>query len=503
MDRPTTRFAMTWLVILGFCAAGAADSARGEFSKKVEDSMGRAEQFINSQQQKDGTWEEAGQPRSVVTATAVMALLDAGESDQQPRIKPAIEFLKQATLDEPLMVARHLPLLRFLERGNRGRETSIKQLAYVSALYGNREQPWPTTQRTQMDVPTSAELLLSLRDDVAACTPTPQHIKWRKNMRQAWLAGQNADGGWGDFLGKTLTIEGTLAGIAAVLELQDTLLILGAEGDILEDQKSLDRAYRWLGDGGRLREIRSCRALYLLSRAGCASGRKRFGEVDWYGEMARRLVETQHQDGSWGENPASPLVNTCLGLTFLARSREPIALCKLRWGDDRPGEAPPWNRRSQDAANLAAWMGRQLCHNFFGWQAVSLKQVDDLHDGTILYISGKDALRFSPEEDATLRRYLEDGGIIVGNVEEAGATFAESFKALGIRLYPGRSFRPLPDDHPICKHIVARRRFLKRVPNVLALGNDSRLLMLLFDRDDPGLLWHHGRFDRAKRQRGN
>ncbi len=55
--------------------------------------------------------------------------------------------------------------------------------------------------------------------------------------------------------------------------------------------------------------------LYGIERLCAIAGRERIGGHDWYAEGARKLVEIQHDDGSWG-GPA----DTCFALLFLRRA---------------------------------------------------------------------------------------------------------------------------------------------------------------------------------------
>jgi hypothetical protein len=55
--------------------------------------------------------------------------------------------------------------------------------------------------------------------------------------------------------------------------------------------------------------------LYGLERACAIGDRRKLGDRDWYKECAARLVEVQHDNGSWGDVP-----KTCFALLFLRLS---------------------------------------------------------------------------------------------------------------------------------------------------------------------------------------
>ena len=73
-----------------------------------------------------------------------------------------------------------------------------------------------------------------------------------------------------------------------------------------------------------------------------------------------------------------------------------------------------WNQRPRDVANIVRWTGSQMERDL-NWQIVNLKvPVDELHDAPILYISGDQELKFTDEEAAKLKQFVEGGGLIFG-----------------------------------------------------------------------------------------
>src|SRR5262249_10184258 len=149
-----------------------------------------------------------------------------------------------------------------------------------------------------------------------------------------------------------------------------------------------------------------------------------FGNVDWYHVGVDYLVKNQNDDGSWGaqddhSNPKK-IPDTCFGLMFLIRGRAPVAFNKLDYNVTGPGDRqlpPTWNQRPRDIANATRWIGKQMERDL-NWQIVNLQaDVADLHDAPILWISGKETLNFTAAEEAKLKQFVEQGGLIVGHAD--------------------------------------------------------------------------------------
>ncbi len=71
---------------------------------------------------------------------------------------------------------------------------------------------------------------------------------------------------------------------------------------------------------------------------------------------------------------------------------------------------------------------------------------ENLRAYPILYATGHGTIKFSPEERAILRAYLEDGGFFFIN-DSYGMD--ASVRAMVHDLFPERPFEELPNDHPI------------------------------------------------------
>ena len=134
-------------------------------------------------------------------------------------------------------------------------------------------------------------------------------------------------------------------------------------------------------------------------------------------------------------------------------------------------------------------MGKQA-ERFYNWQIVNLKvDPDELFDAPILYIAGSDPLGFNKDEQAKLRKYAEDGGIILGHADCDKEAFAKSFRDLGKQLFPGYEFRVMPANHPIFTRQQFNTNRWKSRPVVYELSNGVRSLMILIPKGDPARKW--------------
>jgi len=67
----------------------------------------------------------------------------------------------------------------------------------------------------------------------------------------------------------------------------------------------------------------------------------------------------------------------------------------------------------------------------------------------ILYITGHQALGLSPEQRVRLREFLVSGGTVFANACHGDQRFVAALKAEMAQVFPGKSFSPLPPDHPV------------------------------------------------------
>jgi hypothetical protein len=243
--------------------------------------------------------------------------------------------------------------------------------------------------------------------------------------------------------------------------------------------------------------------MYGIERIGAASGYKHFAEHDWYSDLARRLLNSQTPEGTFWcveYSGSGPIDCTSFGLLFLTRGRAPVMMNKLDYHQLAVQGVVPepanWNERPRDIASLTAYCGRQA-ETFLQWQIVNLKaSPEDLHDAPVLYMGGNLELKLGADEVAKLKRFVQEGGMILGNADCGRDTFAKSFEGMGRAMF-GRRFRDLPADHPIFTHEQFPAVSWRTRPKLRGLSNGVRELMVLIPEADAARYWQDPRMVKA------
>lgn len=504
------------------CPLGRPCRAAVVAPEKIDQAIAGAKRYLYSRQQPEGYWEPGnvrigndhdwkdmqGDTYGGYTALCTYALLASGETPNNPRIKPAVEFLKRADLIGTYAVAMRcqvwllIPhdteemrlLIRkdadFLFRGLNSGGEGVKNKGLWDYLgKGDRVDHsvsqygvlglWACQQTGVIDVGTE---------------------RW-KLLEDAWRRDQYPDGGW-DYgtMSAAETPSMTAAGVATLFITQDYLHTeqgVACDGNIANTW--IDRGIAWLDkhytDAGPLNTY----TMYGVERIGAASGLRFLAGRDWYNEYADELVHGQEKDGSWQSSTyagAQPLDATAFALLFLSRGREPVLMNKLRYRTSTPATTQPvegnWNERPRDVANLARFVGRAT-ERFFNWQIVTLDADPvDLHEAPVLYLGGNEPVKFTDEDNRRIRQFIEQGGMVLGNADCGRQGFSTGFQELGKSLFP-YPFRQLPSSHPIYTHQQFAASRWRSEPRLLAMSNGVRELMILIPDADAARWWQSAR----------
>ncbi len=485
------------LTVLAPCADAAT-------VQQIEEAIAKAKSFLYSQQTEAGFWPGLPNEDSIIwrtnnTAVATYALLAVREDPQYPRIKRAIEYLKDADLDSIYALSLRCQIWSLLSRKqqqslqqaiSRDFKTLVSAVNTKGPSKGLYHYHWPASG--QWDHSCSQFGVLGMW----ACTQMGIEVplSYWQMVDTAWRLTQGADGGWAYNIrqpdSSKTSAHMTAAGVATLFITQEFVRAsAGLDGRNPPPDPNQEAGLRWISEHlDASFKGYTIYGMYGLERIGLASGRKYFGTIDWYKLGADLLVKGQTPEGTWSDYGTVP--GTSLGMVFLHRGRSPVVLNKLEYGEVRSGKgaASSWNQRPRDAANFVRWASRQLERDL-NWQIVNLEvSPDDLHDAPILYISGNQTLAFGEESRAKLKQFVEAGGLILGNANGGSSEFTESFRALGTALF-NYEFRELPENHCIYTNEQFSATRWRNKPGVLGLSNGARELMLLLPRSDPARAW--------------
>jgi hypothetical protein len=512
VGRIATVVCLTAVVV---CARLSMAATPGE----VQNAVDKAVRYLYVQQ-RGGDWESSRRARKIVspaqdqpggmTVTATYALLSVGERRDVPLLSMAIRYLQSYDFTSVYTLGMRCQVWRMLLPDaqvkaalRRDGRLLVKSVSSETGMYDSRVDG----QSGPPDHGVSQYGVLG----AWACAQEGLEIptSYWQNVDSGWRKAQHSDGSWN--YGKTptdkaQTLPMTAAGLATLFIAQDALSMgvsPSSKGNVSDPQ--IDSGLAWLG--AHFTEVFKSKyqyyTLYELEELGSASGRKYFGNTDWYAQGADYLVRSQKSDGSWN----STVADTALSLLFLTHGRAPVGMNKLEYfsstgaGGAEGGRAEgDWNQRPRDLANFDRWMGKQVeLDRLLNWQVVDLNApAADLHEASILYVTGDKALGLDQADKLKIKTFIEQGGMVLFNADGGSAQFSMSVKQLAAELFPGiGEFRELPMDHCILK----REQFLgsawKDPPTILGLSNGVRELMILLPKADASQAWQ-GQFTSSK-----
>jgi hypothetical protein len=559
---------LVWSVVGVIVLSASSSSLRAATPQQVDKAIKKGVDWLYSQQNDKGNWEgtpgpgpdarkEQAKPEGGQwgghSAIATYALLDAGESWRDKRVRDALEWLNRAPMIGTYAVALRAQCWQYLPQSPGVKSAAQRDCGMLlngMKSKGDARGMWAylvsdgNSQR--YDHSTTQIALLGVWAANQAGREVP--IAFWRESETAWRNHQNTDGGWG-YIYKGENEQGkskmsmTLAGVATLFIAQDYVHAndgINCRGNSFDDR--LVVGTRWIRDN-ITEGVGGGYALYGMERVGIASGFKYFGDYDWYARGADHFVRGQKADGSWG-NGSIP--ETAFAVIFLSRGRAPVIINKFEYElegkappapkpvpviakpaapvrpaaqpkgrnapVERPADPPPpppepekrdndntyeanWSQRPRDVALFTRWM-TDVTERKLNWQIVSNRNgIDDLHDAPVLFMAGNQRLALPKETVDKLRQYIEEGGLLFGHADCASKEFTESFVALGKQLFPAYEFRELPADHPIYTRQQYLRKNWKNPPSVIGLSNGARELMITLPGSDIARNWQQGNYN--------
>lgn len=426
-------------------------------------------------------------------ALACWALLKAGESYQNPRIRRRLNWVMSS--DAPFTYDRgmraqmlvNLPADRWSPWVRRDAQWLIAALD-EDGMYS---EGW-TGDKGKADVGDHANsqygslgLWALQRAGYAVPQKTWQAIDqhWRGSQDGStggWSIGGSASNANANSGARNRVSAPMTAGGVAVLAMTDRFLNgpkyveLGKQKPDSNLQNGLDWLNKNFSLDDKAEESDFYYYMWTMQQVGHASGYRTFNKVDWYRQVTARLLNLQQKDGTW-IGPQGPMLSTGFGLLYLARANDPLAVCKLRYSGN-------WNNRPHDLLNWVEWASDEYECSLF-WQIVdATAPLNEMIESRMLYLAGDKEFELSQAEVAGVKRYLDAGGLLVLTPEGSNPNgFLKSADRLLKSVYgETASFGDLPEEHPILK--LHRNLPASRIPTAI-YDNGVRPLMVLFRQD--------------------
>jgi hypothetical protein len=454
------------LVLVFVVAVLVAVPAQGEITAdQVREAIERGVAYLEREQREDGSWgDPVGYPGGA-TSLCTLALLNCGVPAQDKHVQNAVNYLRkikpQRTYSTALQTmvfcaAEPSTNLNLIRRNALWLEDNQKRSGPMAGSWAYPE--------AEGDNSNSQFALLALHEAERVGAKVSDRT-WELAYRY-WIEGQNPNGSWGYKPLTPGTGSMTCAGIAALVITSDRLNRGDAEADgdqvmccgEQKDNAPLDRALGWMGRNFSVHTNPGSRGaqgwlfyyLYGLERTGRLTNQRLLGGHDWYREGADLLVNMQDQlSGYWkgtGHAEEEPHLATSLALLFLAKGRRPVLCAKLK---HEP--LNDWNHHRSDLSNLTSYVETHWQRDLT-WQVIdtATANTEDLLEAPVLYLCGSAAPKFSDEQVASLRAYINHGGFILAEANCEGTNFETGFEKLVRRMFPEPEYRlhDLPLDHP-------------------------------------------------------
>lgn len=477
--------AVVFACVVGFLEPSGIQAQGNALTEQaVLKSIVSGQKALIVQQGANGAWNSADHVVGT-TALATLSLLNCGLSPDDAPVRKALDYLRSIPDPTGNSETYETSLMLMVFAAARDPDDRLRMRRLVARLegsqktFGDMKGCWTySTEGALIDSGDHSNgqfAVLGLYEAAMAGIPVDREV-W-ESAREHWERTQCGDGGWGyGDRGNDSTGSMTVAGIAvqvmtsAMLRDDDEL---DADGNPScctkpEIDESIERGLRWManhfsvarnpgGSGGWKYYY-----LYGLERAGRLSGRRFFGENDWYRAGARQLIGMQNKrTGQWDSGGATDAsVSTCFALLFLSKGLAPVLINKLKYGPDvvRKDDADDWNRQPNDIRNLTSRLtGAEGWPKLMTWQVVNLNQaskdgtVGDINQAPVLYLAGSNRPEFDDKQIEMLREYVNLGGFILAVNNCSTVAFKEGFEELVEKMYPNgeTSLQRLTADHPV------------------------------------------------------
>lgn len=450
------------MFLVGFHAPASSSAfTSAEVDKAIEDAV----EVILKSQKPDGGWQCSSRSNPCgETSLALIALYDCGMSVRNPVWARGAKWLMEQDQPDTYGLAlriialsigartddrRYLP---FLNKDARRMVRAIRPNGGWRYTINWKNSPRTSERSGGGDNSNSQYAVLALREAKYARVEIPAKV-WKK-LDKFWSGRQSSDGGWDYSSGKASYGSMSAAGLASSYIIQD-MLLSHARGSrpVCRNRpyKPIVRALKWFDKYfSASKNPRPSGAaasyyhyyIYNIERIGATSGRKYFGKHDWYKEITAHMLAVKKRFKG-RKNLANNLHDHCYATIFLAKSRAQVAINKLEYHD------LDWDVHTRDVANLVRDMSRRF-ERLLNWQIVDMRRdVAELHNAPVLFLTGSRAIKADVEDVAKFRRYVLGGGTLLAQAACSSQAFETSFRDLCKRALPEYEMRPLSLDHPV------------------------------------------------------
>lgn len=439
--------------------------------------------------QQNGGWghmyDNAHAGETGVTAMVTYALVGSGVPVQHPKIQQAIKGMSETDPDHTYEVGLRChawgqfpdTYLNLMKKD----ATLLENTAPVGVFsYKISEEP---KSRPSGDGPGAHDHsntqygLLGLWEASKRGVKVPPGF-W-KDVIDHFIAAQANDGGWNYRLGddRPSYMNMTLAGVTAQLVAQQEIH-RGLDKPDAKLQASINKGLEWIdknygADDGRW----GLYGTYGMERVGLATGIKYFNNKDWFAIEATKIVNRVNQRGRYSGNDAQ-VYDDCFALLFLTRGRVPVWCTKLRIKNF------PWNNRPNDIYFFTKSLSG-IREGELNFQTVDLDAAGyKWFNAPIAWLSGDDKLELAGDQQARLKQFLDNGGMLIANADGASGgsgMFKQSIRKLAAELYPDLKMQRATNNHPMFSvhHKIDNGAAL----NINVLNNGARDLIVMPERD--------------------
>jgi len=473
--------------------------------EQVDTAIKQIKDFLYKAQAEDGGWYGAyhagpQEPESKnnwgPTAMGALALIAAGESPQNPKIKKALEKLAEVKIVGVYSLSMRTHVWSYLPQDIFGKLLEKDAETMYNSWYGWARFNYPVADYGE-----------SFNDKYGGSASAPNNggridnsttqygvlALWQASKRGAnipkrfwelavdnFLEQQAADGGWAYSGARNTSQSMTLSGLTVMFVAQQELFRDQSKPNPVVSasiQKGLEYLNKNFNPNANVHGGASY-YWYGYERVGLASGIKYFGGKDWFQEIGKKIVAKK---GNYGNS----IHTAAFDLMFLARGRVPVWINKLQI----PGTA--WNNRPNDVYFLNRFISEYREHEV-NWQVVGVESNPrEWMAAPLLWISSDTAIEWTDEQVSKIKQYIDLGGTVIANPEDRSSSFRASIQELAQKMYPDLRFEAVSRDHPMANLLEGDPRG-SRAPEFEILGNGARVMMIM-PKNDWGMTFQSDR----------